>query len=137
MLETTELLEEYKEPTDENLARIENIKEFINIATKYKDAPAHEVLAQFLEDISLLEQQAKESEQSSQPKVTLMTIHSAKGLEFEHIFVAGLEENLFPHSRSYLDPEEMEEERRLAYVGFTRAKTRLFLSFARTSRRVS
>ena len=131
VLETTELLEEYKEPTDENLARIENIKEFINIATKYKDAPAHEVLAQFLEDISLLEQQAKESEQSSQPKVTLMTIHSAKGLEFEHIFVAGLEENLFPHSRSYLDPEEMEEERRLAYVAFTRAKKRLFLSFAK------
>jgi DNA helicase-2/ATP-dependent DNA helicase PcrA len=59
-----------------------------------------------------------------------MTIHSAKGLEFEYIFVTGLEENLFPHSRSYLDPEEMEEERRLAYVAFTRAKKQLFLSLA-------
>lgn len=129
-LEESGILEQYKDPTDENLGRIENIKEFINIATKYAGAGAKETLPKFLEDISLLEEQAKESEKEEAAKVTLMTIHSAKGLEFDYIFVTGLEENLFPHSRTYVDPDEMEEERRLAYVAFTRAKAKLFLTFA-------
>lgn len=132
VLETSELLEEYKDPTDENVARVENIKEFINIAAKYKGESAIESLPSFLEDISLLEDQARQAEVVEKAKVTLMTIHAAKGLEFNNVFVAGLEENLFPHSRSYADPTEMEEERRLAYVAFTRAKEQLTLTYSTT-----
>lgn len=131
VLEESKLLDEYQDNTEESLSRIENIKEFINIAAKYKGEPAKESLETFLEEISLLEEQSREADNDpDSQKVTLMTIHSAKGLEFKYVFVMGLEENLFPHSRSYLDPEEMEEERRLAYVAFTRAKEELILTFA-------
>ena len=64
--------------------------------------------------------------------VTLMTLHSAKGLEFPVVFLTGLEEGVFPHSRSMLEPEELEEERRLCYVGITRARSRLYITYART-----
>src|SRR5690625_503707 len=71
-----------------------------------------------------------ESNQESTEKVTLMTLHSAKGLEFPVVFLIGMEENLFPHSRSMDDPDEMEEERRLAYVGITRAEKELYITHA-------
>lgn len=131
VLEESKLLEDYQDNTEESLSRIENIMEFINIAAKYKGEPADTSLEAFLEEVSLLEEQSKETDKNPDAqKVTLMTIHSAKGLEFNNVFVIGLEENLFPHSRSYLDPEEMEEERRLAYVAFTRAKQQLILTLA-------
>ena len=72
----------------------------------------------------------KSYEKTKTPMVTLMTVHAAKGLEFEVIFVVGMEEGLFPHSRSMLDPAQLEEERRLAYVAMTRAKNKLYLSYA-------
>lgn len=131
LLEETKILEEYNDQTEEGQGRIENIKEFLNFTTKYKDHVAQEILDNFLEVISLLQDYSKEGASNSQAKVNLMTIHSAKGLEFQTVFVVGLEENLFPHSRSYVDPNELEEERRLAYVAFTRAKERLILTYVK------
>ena len=73
----------------------------------------------------------RDTANSEKDKVTLMTLHAAKGLEFPVVFIVGMEEGLFPHSRSLMDKEELEEERRLAYVGITRAKYRLYLTYAR------
>jgi DNA helicase-2/ATP-dependent DNA helicase PcrA len=108
---------------EEGLSRMENIEEFIGVSGKYNS------LEEFLFDISLV--QKEELDTSSVGEyVTLMSLHSAKGLEFKNIFIAGLEENIFPHSRSLGDISELEEERRLCYVGMTRAKEKLFLTFA-------
>ncbi len=132
LLKETKLLDQYKEKTNENINKIENIKEFISIATKYKDKDAKESLKLFLEEISLLEEGSQEKTRKEQDKnIILMTIHASKGLEFDTVFVAGLEQNLFPHSRSFSDPEEMEEERRLAYVAFTRARQKLILTYSK------
>jgi len=81
-----------------------------------------------LEEVALIEQDTEDLENTND-KVTLMTIHASKGLEFSYVFIAGMEEGIFPHSRSFLDPGEMEEERRLAYVALTRAKNKLFLTY--------
>ncbi|MBN1331946.1 UvrD-helicase domain-containing protein [Candidatus Dojkabacteria bacterium] len=134
LLEETKILEEYDDQTEEGQAKIENIKEFLTFASKYKDSIAIEIMTEFLEDISLLQDYSKERSTTTSEAVNLMTIHSAKGLEFDLVFVAGLEENLFPHSRSYVDPAELEEERRLAYVAFTRAKEKLYLTYAQNRR---
>ena len=115
--------------TSENEARIENIKELLSVATKYDDLEPRSALETFLNEVALIEEQANQNDASSE-KVTLMTIHAAKGLEFDYVFISGMEEGIFPHSRAYLDPAELEEERRLAYVAITRAKTQLFLSYA-------
>ena len=115
--------------TIESQGRIENIQELISVASKYEHMESSEALKQFLEDIALIEQQSDDSNNNS---VTLMTVHSAKGLEYDSVFLVGMEEMLFPHSRSYTDPKEMEEERRLAYVAVTRAKKNLFMSYAQT-----
>ncbi len=132
MLKSTAILEQYKDKTEENLNRIENIKEFLSIATKYKNQKAHKALQLFLEEVSLLEEGLKQkNNQNTNQENFLMTIHASKGLEFDVVFVAGLEQNLFPHSRSFLNPDEMEEERRLAYVAFTRAKKNLFLTYSK------
>ncbi|MDD3648019.1 MAG: UvrD-helicase domain-containing protein [Candidatus Dojkabacteria bacterium] len=117
--------------TPENDSRIENIKELMTVAVKYDEMDPESALTAFLEEVSLIEeQQLKAQTQKDKNRVTLMTMHSAKGLEFENVFIAGMEEGLFPHSRSYTDPTEMEEERRLAYVGITRAKEHLYLTHA-------
>jgi len=83
-------------------------------------------LQSFLEDLALIEDKINDS--SKNAKVKLMTIHSAKGLEFDYVFVVGMEEGIFPHSNSFLEPEGMEEERRLAYVAITRARRKLYLT---------
>jgi DNA helicase-2/ATP-dependent DNA helicase PcrA len=108
--------------------RIENVRELLTVAKKYDGAgPAG--LGQFLEEVALLQDtdQLKEGEKA----ITLMTIHAAKGLEFPVVFIAGMEEGLFPHSRTVYAPHELEEERRLCYVAITRAKERLFISLAK------
>ncbi len=113
----------------EGEARVENVLELISVAAKYDALEPTVSLATFLEEISLLSDadQIEEKENS----VLLMSLHSAKGLEFPVVFIAGLEQNIFPHSRSLLEPRQLEEERRLFYVGITRAMDSLFLLRAR------
>jgi DNA helicase-2/ATP-dependent DNA helicase PcrA len=128
-LEKTNYLALYEKETEENLARLENIKELRSVATEFPN------IHDFLENVSLVEAEQDEAgkvkgDYRKKEAVTLMTLHAAKGLEFPVIFIVGMEEGLFPHSRSLLDANQLEEERRLAYVGMTRAKTLLYLSYA-------
>ncbi|MGB9600380.1 MAG: ATP-dependent helicase, partial [Myxococcota bacterium] len=120
-----EYLENYYK--NDFLDRIANIEEFINSMTP-RDGGDAPTLSKFLESISLMSDidGAKLSSQT----VSLMTIHSAKGLEFPVVFIAGLEENLLPHFKSALNPDEVAEERRLLYVAITRAKEKIYLSYA-------
>ncbi|MDF1535615.1 MAG: DUF3553 domain-containing protein [bacterium] len=126
------------EGTDEARARVENLQEFLTVVDDFlSGAPTGEMdavrtLAAFLDQISLVSDIDKWQEAGS--TVTLMTLHTAKGLEFPVVFVAGMEEDLLPHYRAQGEPAEMEEERRLCYVGMTRAKERLFLTMARRRR---
>ncbi len=114
-----------KDPVD--LTRIENIQELRSVASQIPE------LLTFLEQVALVENDSVGKQGNPDgPAVTLMSLHAAKGLEFNVVFLAGMEEGLFPHSRSLLDKEQMEEERRLCYVGITRAKKRLFLSWAKS-----
>ncbi len=125
VIERTGYLEMLDDGTLENQSRIENLKELITVASKFSDEKPRDALEKFLEEVSLLEGVSTQSEEEE--SVTLMTIHSAKGLEFKHIYVVGMEENLFPHSNTLFDDRELEEERRLAYVAITRAKEKLHL----------
>jgi DNA helicase-2/ATP-dependent DNA helicase PcrA len=118
------------EASPEALSRVENLKELANAA---HDAEVRgETLAEFLDHAAL----ASDTDQiDPNARVTLMTLHAAKGLEFPLVFLAGLEEGLFPHSRTLMNPEELEEERRLCYVGMTRAMNTLILTRAHYRRR--
>lgn len=125
-----EALTRSKDPQDES--RVDNLGELENIAREFEAQAAEDdevTLASFLERISLVAD-ADEIPDSEDGQVTLMTLHSAKGLEFPVVFLTGMEEGVFPHARSWQDPAEMEEERRLAYVGITRAQSKLYLTFA-------
>jgi len=131
VLAKTDYLSLYQKETEENLARLENIKELRSVATEFPQ------INEFLENVSLVEAQKdsrgrvrKDTPNESGGKVALMTLHAAKGLEFPVVFIVGMEEGLFPHSRSLWDANQLEEERRLAYVGITRAKEILYLSWA-------
>lgn len=122
-------------PTLENQSRIENLDEFMSVTQEYDKAhPDDEVenksdnLINFLADLQLVS--AQDDVDESAPAVTLMTLHAAKGLEFPVVFLMGLEEGIFPLSRAIMEDDELEEERRLAYVGITRAKTKLYLTNA-------
>ena len=108
----------------EGEGRVENVKELKGVAEEYEAREPEGGLAGFLESVALVSDadQISEGEQ-----VTLMTLHTAKGLEYPVVFMVGMEENVFPHSRSVTEPSELEEERRLAYVGITRARKRLYL----------
>ncbi|OGM18671.1 hypothetical protein A2686_04365 [Candidatus Woesebacteria bacterium RIFCSPHIGHO2_01_FULL_38_10] len=140
-LQKTGYLSRYQRETEENLARLENIKELRSVAQEFPN------IHEFLENVALIEAEQDERGkvqatsfrsstrvQTDSPainnKVTLMTLHAAKGLEFPVIFIVGMEEGLFPHSRSLFDIDELEEERRLAYVGITRTKDILYLTYA-------
>lgn len=118
--------------TEEGEDRWNNILELRTVAREYLDLPPGESLTAFLEGVALVSDVDNFDETVNAP--TLLTLHMAKGLEFPVVFIVGLEEGLFPHSRSFDDPEAMEEERRLCYVGITRAKERLYLvhAFRRT-----
>lgn len=113
--------------TMEAAGRVENVKELRSVATEFPE------IGSFLENVALVEAEYMPDSASQElgNAVTLMTMHSAKGLEFPIVFMVGLEEGLFPHSRALMDVGEMEEERRLAYVGITRAMKQLFLTYAR------
>jgi len=118
-----------EEGTDEAKSRIENIREFISVARDFENSESQGDLGEFLTQLSLVSDIDTLDDESQ--SVTLMTLHSAKGLEFPVVFLAGLEEGIFPHARSLNSTFEMEEERRLMYVGVTRAKELLFLSYAK------
>ncbi len=130
ILERIGYIEMLNDGTQENAARLENLQELISVAAKYMQLPPLQGLTLFLDEVSLLEGEAEQAE--DQRSVTLITIHADKGLEFEYVFVVGAEEGLFPHSRVFTDPTELEEERRLAYVAITRAKHQLYLSHAQS-----
>lgn len=129
VLKATDYLSFYDEKDEEDLARLENIKELRSVAISFPN------LGQFLENVSLVEQEYLpdniEDSNGKKDAVNLMTLHAAKGLEFPVVFMVGMEEGLFPHSRSLMDKHELEEERRLCYVGMTRAKEKLFLTYSR------
>jgi len=128
VLRVTNYLELYDEKIEEDRMRLENIKELRSVAINFPD------LTDFLENVSLVEQEYNSEKQLDGEKknaITLMTLHAAKGLEFPIVFMIGMEEGLFPHARSLMDRSELEEERRLCYVGMTRAKDKLFLTYAR------
>jgi DNA helicase II / ATP-dependent DNA helicase PcrA len=118
-----------EERTEEAQSRVENLAELVSAAREYELREAGATLGGFVDRLSLLSD-ADEAEGSADARVWLMTLHSAKGLEFPVVFIAGLEEGLFPHSRSSDDDAELEEERRLCYVGMTRARRKLFLGSA-------
>jgi len=126
----TNYLSRFKKENEEDASRLENIKELKSVAQKLTD------VNQFLENIALMEQeylpQEKIFNQKENNKITLMTLHAAKGTEFPVVFISGLEEGLLPHSRSLLNHSELEEERRLCYVGMTRAKEKLFLTLTQS-----
>jgi DNA helicase-2/ATP-dependent DNA helicase PcrA len=119
-----------EEDSPEALARIENLRELVNAAMDSKDRG--ETMQEFLDHAALV---SDTDQFDAKSQVTLMTLHSAKGLEFPLVFLVGMEEGLFPHSRTFLNPDEIEEERRLCYVGMTRAMDTLVLSWARYRRR--
>ncbi len=112
-----------------NEERIENLKELLTVARKYDAILGREGIEKFLEEITLL--QDVDKLRTTDNKVTLMTAHASKGLEFPVVFLIGMEEGLFPHSRTIINPSELEEERRLCYVAVTRAKERLILTFTK------
>ncbi len=119
-----------EEGTEEAESRLENVRELVTVAQEYEAATGDGSLESFLEHLSLVTDADTYDEHAD--RVALMTLHAAKGLEFRVVFLCGLEEGVFPHVRSLDDPRQLEEERRLAYVGITRAKERLHLTFTRS-----
>ena len=135
---TVGIIKDLKEDdTPEGAARVDNIEELLNAIMEFSDKQVDEVtgeqnevtLNKFMEDVALLSDQDKKDDENAD-YVTLMTIHSAKGLEFPYVYIVGLEENLFPGIQSLSTREELEEERRLFYVALTRAEKKLVLSYA-------
>ena len=123
-------LKSLSDGTEEGERRLENVQELLSVAQKYENLAGPEALTEFLEEVALV----SDTDQIDQnaDAVHLMTLHSAKGLEFRVVFIVGLEEGILPHAKSFLSETEMEEERRLMYVGITRAKEKVYLVFART-----
>lgn len=123
ILKATAYMKKFDIDDPDDAARIENVQELISVTNEFPN------ISDFLENATLIEteQASITVNDNSDGVVTLMTMHGAKGLEFDFVFIAGMEEGIFPHSRSLLDKNELEEERRLCYVGITRARERLFL----------
>lgn len=117
-----------KEDTLESQSRIENIEEFVSVAIDFEETNDEKTLEEFLANISLLSDLDRVDDKNDD-FVTLMTLHSAKGLEYPVVFLTGMEEGIFPISRALTNEDDLEEERRLCYVGITRAKERLFITY--------
>ena len=130
VLDESGYLRELKEENKpENESRIENLKEFIGVARDFEKSEENPTLEDFLATLSLVSD--IDNAEIEDDRVTLMTLHAAKGLEFPTVFMIGMEEGLFPHSRTLMDENEIEEERRTCYVGITRAERKLYLTCAR------
>lgn len=125
ILDATKFLERFDENDPSDVSRLDNIQELRSVASQLPQ------LAEFMEQVALVQNEDVQDLDQSQKAVTLMSLHAAKGLEFEVVFLVGMEEGLFPHSRSILEKEKLEEERRLCYVGITRARKKLIVSYAR------
>lgn len=134
LLELTEYRSELqKENSIESQARLENIDEFLSVTMAFENRSEEKSLVSFLTDLLLIADIDLLDREEGKPQentVTLMTLHSAKGLEFNNVFMVGMEEAIFPHMRALTDEHELEEERRLAYVGITRAEHQLYLTYA-------
>lgn len=133
VMDTTGYLEALKndkaEKKLENESRIENLQEFVGVAKDFEKEEEEEPnLENFLSKMALLSD--IDNSDLEEERVTLMTLHSAKGLEFPVVFMTGMEEGMFPHSRTLMEPEELEEERRTCYVGITRAQRKLYMTYA-------
>lgn len=130
VIEESGYLRELKEEdTEESQTRIENLQELINVSREFVADEPDNILGEFLAQVALVSDLDQTSDENN--SVTLMTLHAAKGLEFKNVFLAGLEEGIFPHSRSLNSNSEMEEERRLMYVGVTRAEYNLWITYAK------
>jgi len=129
LLDRTGYVEELEaDGSIEALGRVENLKELIGVSREFHEENPEGGVREFLEQVALVSDADELVEEGG--SVTMMTLHIAKGLEFPVVFIVGLEDGVFPHMRSMTDPAELEEERRLAYVGITRAKERLYLTHA-------
>lgn len=128
VLKVSEYLDKFDKNDPDDQSKIENVQELLNVASQFTNT------TEFLENIALVQDGYFHSVRSDElpNSITLMSIHSAKGLEFPIVFLVGMEEGLLPHSRSLWDKQQMEEERRLCYVGITRAKEKLYLTYARS-----
>jgi len=132
VISVSDYLSRFDKNDPEDLARIENVQELRSVAQNFS------TVVEFLENVALVEQDTKKSGWvmpqasvgKSQDSIVLMTLHSSKGLEFSQVFMIGMEEALFPHSRALMSKDELEEERRLCYVGMTRAQEKLYLTYA-------
>lgn len=128
ILRETDYLSKYDPKDEEEAMRLDNVQELLNVASRFDSSTA------FLENLALIQDGYLANDVQGLDKqraVTLMSLHSAKGLEFDVVFMVGMEEGLLPHSRALLENNELEEERRLCYVGITRARRQLYLSYAR------
>ncbi len=126
ILTATDYLAHIDDGTEIGKMRVENVRELLSVAEEFPN------ITEFLENVALIEAaEMRGRKKEIKEAVTLMTLHAAKGLEFPVVFMVGMEEGLFPHSRSLLNPNELEEERRLCYVGITRAEKKLYLTYAR------
>jgi len=132
VIQKTDYEKYVRDKSEDGERRWENIQELFTVASRYDKTKPPLGLQKFLEEITLLS--SHDEVEKEKDLVNLMTLHCAKGLEFPVVFMVGLEEGLFPHSKSILDPEQMEEERRLCYVGLTRAKQKVYLTFAQKRR---
>lgn len=130
IMRKTGMEDDFKTSGEEGLERLENVRELVTLGTKYREYAPEEAIEHLLEDSALGSDQDELKEKEEFDAVRLMTIHASKGLEFPYIFIAGLEEGLFPHERLNNEGVDEEEERRLFYVALTRAKKKIFLSYA-------
>jgi DNA helicase-2/ATP-dependent DNA helicase PcrA len=130
VLDRTGYVEELRASSDpQDEGRVENLEQLVSVAREFEETRPEGTLGDFLEQVALVADADQIPDRDgSDGVVTLMTLHTAKGLEFPVVFLTGLEDGVFPHMRSLSDPKELEEERRLAYVGITRAEKRLYLS---------
>ena len=133
VLEQSRMLDELRTSLDpQDMSRVDNLSQLQSVAAEYEQTTADATLAGFLETTSLVaDADQLPDEGEDRGTVTLMTLHTAKGLEYPVVFLTGMEEGTFPHSRSLEDVSELSEERRLAYVGITRAEDELEISYAR------
>ncbi len=130
IIENTKYIKSFDDGTEQAQMQKENIQELKNVASSYSSKHGLKSLEIFLNEVNLIEQEQDKNQDGSNNYLNLMTLHSSKGLEFDYVFIIGMEEGLLPHSRAFVDENELEEERRLCYVGITRAKQKLFMTFA-------